>query len=439
MATITASLSTRVDARGKSEILLRFVGGRDHIYRLKSSLFITPDRWRNGAVNVPRLPTPEQKELLQLRARLDDLTIYLLERYAEADKTIIDRRWMQRAVDEFHHPTARNGCPPKLLEAFAIFVERSQDRVSAAQLARYRVVMGALARFENYLRATLLVETLGKDDLVGLERFLRDEHQIATSPRWAALYQDGIRPARRGRNVILQYLSVVRTFYHWAQSEGWTSNDPFATYQMESSLYGTPYYLTLEELEQLAAADLSRRPALAVQRDIFIFQCNVGCRVGDLLRFRQSDVTNGVLEYIPGKTRGENPCTVRVPLNATARAIIDKYSDDAYPRLLPFISAQNYNEAIKDAFSLAGLTRPVTVLDPLTRQEVKKPLNEIASSHLARRTFIGNLYKVVKDPNLISAMSGHSEGSKAFARYRTIDDEIKKELVEGLDGKHLGK
>ena len=59
-------------------------------------------------------------------------------------------------------------------------------------------------------------------------------------------------------------------------------------------------------------------------------------------------------------------------------------------------------------------------------------LYEIASSHLARRTFVGNLYRKVKDPNLVGALSGHKEGSKAFARYRTIDDEMKKELVNLL-------
>ena len=59
-------------------------------------------------------------------------------------------------------------------------------------------------------------------------------------------------------------------------------------------------------------------------------------------------------------------------------------------------------------------------------------LYEIASSHLARRTFVGNLYKQVKDPNLVGALSGHKEGSKAFARYRTIDDEMKQQLVDLL-------
>ena len=57
----------------------------------------------------------------------------------------------------------------------------------------------------------------------------------------------------------------------------------------------------------------------------------------------------------------------------------------------------------------------------------------MASSHIARRTFIGNLYKKVKDPNLVGALSGHVEGSKAFARYRDIDEDIKKDVVSLLD------
>lgn len=41
-------------------------------------------------------------------------------------------------------------------------------------------------------------------------------------------------------------------------------------------------------------------------------------------------------------------------------------------------------------------------------------------------------YKQVKDPNLVGSMSGHKDGSKAFSRYRNIDDDIKKELVDLL-------
>ena len=114
--------------------------------------------------------------------------------------------------------------------------------------------------------------------------------------------------------------------------------------------------------------------------------------------------------------------------------LIDKYSDmDTAGKLFPFISAQKYNDDIKDIFRLCDVTRSVTVLNPTTGKEEKKPINEVASSHMARRTFVGNLYKKVKDPNLVGSLSGHAEGSKAFARYREIDDDIKKELVNMIE------
>ena len=47
----------------------------------------------------------------------------------------------------------------------------------------------------------------------------------------------------------------------------------------------------------------------------------------------------------------------------------------------------------------------VTVINLTTREEVKRVLYEIASSHLARRTLVGNLCKHVEDPNLVDSLS----------------------------------
>ena len=52
---------------------------------------------------------------------------------------------------------------------------------------------------------------------------------------------------------------------------------------------------------------------------------------------------------------------------------------------------------------------------------------------MARRTFVGNLYKQVLDPNIVASMSGHAEGSRAFGRYREIDKDIKTNVVNMLD------
>lgn len=179
--------------------------------------------------------------------------------------------------------------------------------------------------------------------------------------------------------------------------------------------------------------DFSEEPHLDRQRDIFIFQCCIGCRVGDLLRLTREDIINNTLEYIPTKTIEESQKTIVVPLNKTAKEILEKYKDYEGKTLLPFISSQKYNDAIKVIFAKAGITRNVTWLNPLTGKEEKKPINELASSHMARRTFVGNLYKQVLDPNIVASMSGHAEGGRAFSRYREIDREIKTNAVNLLD------
>ena len=131
--------------------------------------------------------------------------------------------------------------------------------------------------------------------------------------------------------------------------------------------YGTPFYLTLDERNLIADYDLSAHPQLAIQRDIFIFQCLIGCRGSDLLKMTQDNIINEAIEYIPHKTKDERPIVVRVPLNERAKAIIDKYKGiNPKDKLLPFISAQKYNDDIKEIFRLCGITRSVTVLNSTT-------------------------------------------------------------------------
>ena len=198
-------------------------------------------------------------------------------------------------------------------------------------------------------------------------------------------------PQPRGKNTLIDCFSRIRTFFLWCFDNKLTANRPFDKFPIEECKYGTPIYINLEERDRIFNADLSATPQLEIQRDIFIFQTLIGCRVSDLYRMTRLNIVNGAVEYIQKKTKEGNPVTVRVPLNDKAKEILERYKDHE-GKLLPFIS-----------------------------------------SHLARRTFIGNIYKKVKDPNLVSALSGHKEGSKAFRRYRDIDEEMKKDLVKLLD------
>ena len=88
---------------------------------------------------------------------------------------------------------------------------------------------------------------------------------------------------------------------------------------------------------------------------------------------------------------------------------------------------------IKRILKMAGVDRTVLYYNQQKRLAEPRPLHEVAASHLARRTFIGNLYKRVQDPALIASLTGHTENSTSFFRYRDIGDDIKKNILNLID------
>lgn len=433
MASINFSLSAKVDGRGYAQILLRVSAGRGATPRAKSGVFIPTMAWnaKKSRIVASRFNEEAQRELHDAQRVLDDLSAYILDRANTEDPDVqLTSEWLAGVVKEFHHPKPKTS-GSDIVEAFERFMaEKNYSRYRAFS---FRRTFRSLQRWAIIRDRELTFEVLNERTLADFDTFLRDEHRYANDQTFAELYKEE-RGAKeeRGRNTINGMLTQLRTFVRWAVEQGATERNPFVRYKVKESIYGTPYFISVEERRQLYAATMPTE-ALAAIRDIFIFQCCVGCRVGDLSKMTTDNVIRGALEYVPRKTKEGNPVVVRVVLNATALEIVERYKGQADGRLLPFVADQYYNRGIKQCFEVAGLTRLVTTIDPKTRAEVKRPLHEVASSHLARRTFVGNLYKQIKDPNIIASMSGHKEGSRAFARYRTIDDDIKAEAVALLD------
>lgn len=290
-----------------------------------------------------------------------------------------------------------------------------ERKLSANRYAHYMVLKRCLERYEAHTKNPFTFEL----DLHSFENYLTIEHTLIEK-----LHERGI-------NTVIGLMSKLRSFFLWAVANEHTTKNPFTKFKIDEAKYGTPFFLTIAERNHLYKFDFKKRKELAVQKDIFIFQCLVGCRVSDLNRLTAANVIDGFIEYVAGKTSDENPLTIRVPLTDTAKEIIKRYAGGEM--LLPFISEVNYNLAIKEMFTIAELTRTVTVLNTITRKDEQKPLNKVASTHLARRTFVGNLYSKVQDPNIVGSMSGHVEGSKAFARYRQIDDKIKTNIINLIE------
>lgn len=149
------------------------------------------------------------------------------------------------------------------------------------------------------------------------------------------------------------------------------------------------------------------------------------------MRLTKSNVIGKAIEYIPTKTKGEKQNVIRVPLNERAFTLIEKYKGkDIKARLFPFISAQKYNNSIKEIFLLCGVTRMITTIDSITGKEVQRPINEVASSHMARRTFVGN----TEEKNIIFLEEQYFKSQKAIY-YRINKDDYEYYSANNLNDK----
>lgn len=480
MATIKRSLSKKRALNGKSEILLRVNINHGQQVRLKSTLFINPEHYdsEQNKIKKGKPGSAIFMELHQLNKTLEALESHLCDICIEEPHSSLTTEYLQSRIHTFLNPSSDiiDDTQSETLEVVKKRTIRSRKNTSEQQepkvikeptffealehfiatrpastwrKKRYEVLMRALQRFEMYRKIKriktykLTLKNFNVDDINDFEKFLRSEEELYE--KYPQIYEKHpcdtrkvrkkAKPLPKGDNTIINMFACLRYFFRDCIEQKLMDEQPFAKYKGNTTeRYGTPYYITLEERDIIAAHDFSENPSLETQRDIFIFHTLIGCRVSDLYRLTHKDIINGAIEYIASKTLKDRASTIRVPLNQRGIDLIEKYKGkDSEGRLFPFISQQKYNVAIKKIFTLCGITRMVTILNAATGQEEKRPINELASSHLARRTFVGNLYKKVKDPNLVGSLSGHKDGSRAFARYREIDDDLKKELISILD------
>lgn len=448
MATITLSLSRKSDKTTHNhEVLIEFWHGRSIHQRAKTNVFVHPDYWSDEqqTIVIPnwRLLTDEKKQIkdeLQHKSdRLNQIVSLVQSSFQAADKNNIAKDWLKYLINGFNFPEATaatdEGQPQQsFFDVWNTYIDT--HKFSDHRRRQNRVIWRTLKRFELFKGLSFTFDNITADTLRDFEKFLVDEHKLVDQKKYQKVLDkipESRTPKPRGQNTINDFMLRLRSFYIWANDNGYTTNNPFRHHRINECVYGTPYYITIDERNHLYQFDFSDNPDLARQRDIFVFQCLIGCRVSDLWGMTRDNVVNGAIEYIPRKTKEGRAVTVRVPLNAIAAEIVERYKDYEGATLFPFTSQQQYNRDIKTMFNLSGLTRIVTVINPTTREEEQRPICDIASSHLARRCFVGNLYKKVKDPNLIGKLSGHKEGSRAFSRYREIDEETSKELVTMLE------
>lgn len=456
--------SKKVNAQGRSNVLLlvrRRIGSKVVDMRAKTNIDLDIDRFDIAAKSIKEyrkniLNSPDVKYNKEQIKKVKDLIAHIENEFnALQDPDQAQGKWLADIVDRYLFP---DKYAPKVenKDIYSLFAEYINCSDFSEGFKRGNmVVIRAAYRWEQYRRATdtkdfhIDIDTLTNEDIDDFRYFLKAEKQLQEDNKkiFAKIvksYPDCISSGKtsigdRSGNYVDVFLKKFRAFFSWLRKEKKvTTNTPFEGFKFDGEQYGTPFFLSLQERDLLYHSQMSTEH-LNKQKDIFVFQCCVGTRVSDLMTLTSANITSdGVLVYSPIKTYkdGKEQVIARVPLSKTAKELISKYEGiDRKGRLFPFSNACQYNADIKRVLAEAGITRLVPIRETMTGKTELRPINEVASSHMARRTFVANLYRETPDPNIISVMSGHVQGSRSFERYRSITDDITRTLIEKQEAK----
>ena len=199
----------------------------------------------------------------------------------------------------------------------------------------------------------------------------------------------------------------------------------------------TKVTLTEEQLKQLydypiTGTELQVRKRTEI-RDLFVLQCLVGQRVGDMQKFfngdNEKDEEEDTISIIQQKTKAR----AIIPLTPLAKEIISKYQNTELKYYKP--SNSNLNAELRIIAEEAGLNIPITFEDKDGKQV--KPLFELVHTHTARHTFITIMCRRDIPKETIIIATGHEDTKMIDKVYSHLSNKDKAQKVSTAFKKKL--
>ena len=168
-------------------------------------------------------------------------------------------------------------------------------------------------------------------------------------------------------------------------------------------------------------------------RDLFILQCLVGQRIGDMQKFfngdNEMDEEAGTISIIQQKTKAR----AIIPLLPLAKEIISKYENK---ELLYYKERKSIvNEALKEVAEQAGLDEPITYEENGIKQT--QPLYKLLHTHTARHTFITILCRKGIPKETVIIATGHEDTKMIDKVYSHLSNKDKAQKVSTAFKKKL--
>ena len=291
----------------------------------------------------------------------------------------------------------------------------------AHKLQRFLIIKGLSGISANDFTADLLLE---------YRKFIYDEYHYVS--RFPELYPKGEgrhAPRRRCKDTtVVHDLKALQAFFRELEDTGEIRQSPFKKISFEKRrsimhvMYDAPIFLKADELRRVMQTAVP--PELQQTKDIFVLNCALGCRISDLKRLTMDKVAvseEGIpyVHYIPSKTARLLAMNqeIQTPLITSALEIVQR-TRLAFNGHNPKYEKQVYNKNLRRLLEYCGIDRRVCLYDSERGDNIYKPLYEVASSKLARKTHVDMLTKVQIN---YYAAGLHREGSGAVFRYTSLE------------------
>ena len=268
--------------------------------RAASSITINPEYW-DASVPGYAANTPKKVVPIERQQQTNELIQKILNMIKTKYKKGMDAKWLAAALEDCTLKMAETKADdkaalpadehndseePGVIDYFKKYLEQSEfnDWHRQAQTS----VLHRLQRYEKWLGYNsgnpdfrLSLELFDKEQVEDYADYMEHEHEYRDANRkffdqFNIKNEKWIRPI--SRNGIISGIKRLNMFLNWAVKEGYLTDTSFRNVSLDQQLFGTPYYLTIEERDKVMNFDLSQYPRLERHRDKFIFQCLVGCR-----------------------------------------------------------------------------------------------------------------------------------------------------------------
>lgn len=437
MEKITLLVKRTTKESGKIKLRFRLRDGREiDLYRKSNIISDLKDLEKltiDGCL-VPgiRKISPELERLkADISTEMAAMSAAYREASAKGEK--LNSEQFSKLVDKYLDPTIELRKDDNLLlSRFDKYVEDSHKEgiIGQSRYSLYKLVGKELERFLTIQgKVNIFTFDFTANDFMLFRQFLTDEYKYIS--KWQFLYKD--EPKRyipkepRSNNTVSTRIKQLKAFFNSLEETGEIDKSPFRKLGKERAkvatreMYSEPVFLTSDELTKVMKAETPKE--LEETKAAFLLQCAFGCRIADFQRLKADNLEvdkDGIpyIHYLPHKTMKEqrNNAEIETPVMLYALDIIKQYGFKF--SILHNISGRNgYNVKIKQLLEFCGIDRRCNVFDEKKQDNVYKPLYELASSKLSRKTHVDIISKVQID---LYASGLHRFGSEAVNHYTAM-------------------